>query len=415
MAHAAQGRQVFLVSPMPVAPNLTRHMIHLLGDVLGLNARAAGVTFGQPTSRLKPALKADVVLTDPVQLFDVARDKAEFLERQPAVAVLCEADLCLFDSRLGVYERGKPQAVAAIYRTSTPTPPWKGQPNIVDFRAVLDQFERTDGVLSYTTSHVIRELRKAYGPVFAHGFHCRGTGELRAFAFRTTAEKMSTLCRDILKAPGDCLVVVGDEELRQDLYRQLRQRDQEPTLLATGRDLRTFLSMKGERKRVGLFRGMPTTFTQPIEERARMSVFVAEHLLMNHQHGKIRAFCERDLVSPARPTLYVSLEDEMFNVYAERAGVERFFRLIDFTEKYDKWRQIRRFMAQAVIRRIHALRRSCLNEEHPVFTLIGLPGGGAAPTAKPEPAQKKVGKRLEGLCFCGSGKPFRECHGRPKA
>ncbi len=415
LAQAAQGRQAFVVSPMPVAPSYAGHAIHLLNEVLGLNARAAGIIFGQPTSRLKQALKADIVLTDSMQLFEVAREKPEFLERKPAVALLCEADLSLFDARLGVYERGKPQAVAAIYRASLATPPWQGQSNIVDFRVVLDQFERTDGVLSHTSRHVIRELRKVYGPVFAHGFHCKGTGEFRAFAFRTAAEKMSALCRDILKAPGDCLIVVGDEDLRQNLYRQLRQRDQEPTLLATARDLRTFLGMKSERKRVGIFRGLPTTFTQPIEERPRMSLFLAEHLLMNHQHGKLRAFCERDLDPPTPPTLYVSLEDEMFSVYAERAGVERFFRLIDFTEKYDKWRQIRRVMAQAVIRRIHSLRRECLNEEHPVFTLVGLPGGAGA-VAQPEPApQKKVGKRLEGLCFCGSGKPFRECHGRPKA
>jgi hypothetical protein len=416
IGHAAAGRQVFLLSPLPIAPSAVRHATRLLAETLGLNARAAGVVFGQPTSRLKQALKADVVLTDLMQFFDVAREKPEFLQRQPAVAVICEADLCLYDSRLGIFERGKPQAIAAIYRTTLADPPWQGNPNVIDALAIFGQFESVGGVFSYTTSHVIKELRKVYAPVFGTSFQCRGTGDFRALAFRTLAEKMSALCRDVLKADGDCLVFMGDEEFRQNVYRHLRQRDQEPTLLGAARDLRTFLGMKSSRKRVGLFRGLPTTFTQPIESQARVHVFLAEHLLMGHQHGKLRAFCERDLVAASPPTLYFSLEDEMFNIYADRAGVEGFFKLIDFTEKYDKWRQIRRVMAKAVLRRIHGLRRACLNEDHPVFTMVGLPGQASAPAAGTGgKGRKKIGRKLEGLCFCGSGKPFRDCHGKPKA
>jgi hypothetical protein len=416
IGHAAAGRQVFVLSPLPVAPSVVRHATRLLGETLGLNARAAGVVFGQPTSRLKQALKADIVLTDLMQFFDVARENPEFLQRSPAVALICEADLCLYDSRLGIYERGKPQAVAAIYRATLATPPWQENGNVIDTLAVLGQFESVAGVLSYTSGHVAKEIRKVYTPVLGKGCQCRGTGDFRALAFRTLAEKMSALCRDILKADGDCLVFMGDEEFRQNVYRHLRQRDQEPTLLATARDLRTFLGMKSSRKRVGLFRGMPTTFTQPIENRASVHVFLAEHLLMGHQHGKLRAFCDRDLVAASPPTLYFSLEDEMFNIYADRAGVEGFFKLIDFTEKYDKWRQIRRVMAKAVLRRIHRLRRACLNEDHPVFTMIGIPGKPSPQADKASnKGRKKIGKKLEGLCFCGSGKPFRECHGKPKA
>ena len=414
MAHAAEGRQAFVITPMPVAPALVQHVTQLLGKTLGLDARAAGVLFGQPAARLKQALKADVILTDAMQLFEVFRSGADFLQRGPAAALLCEADLCLYDSRIGTYERGKPQAVAAIYRTTVATPPWQEETNVVDFRDALAPFEHRAGLLSYTSRHVVRELRKVYGPLFADRVRCKGASDFRALAFRTLAEKMTTLCRDLLKADGDCLVFMGDEEFRQNLYRQLRQRDQEPTLLGNPRDLRTFLSMESERKRVGLFRGAPTTFTQPIEKRAKINVFLAEHLLMSHQHGKLRAFCERDLDAPVPPTLYFSLEDEMFNIYADRAGVERFFSLIDFTEKYDKWRQIRRVMAHAVLRRVHSLRRACLDEDHPVFTLVGMPGGPRNPGGKSGKKRKKVGTRLEGLCFCGSGKLFRECHGKPK-
>jgi hypothetical protein len=411
LAQAAAGRQVFILSPLSVAPPVVRSALHLLGEVLGLNAHAAGLVFGRPTSRLKQALKADVVLTDTMQLFEVARDRSEFLER-PAAVFLCEADICLFDARLGMCDRGRLRALAAVYRSSALPPPWREDENVLDMRDVLGRFERVDGILGYTSPYVARELRKVYGSIFPAGVHCRGTGDFRAFAFRTFGEKMSALCRDILKAPGDCLIFVGDEELRQNLYRQLRQRDQEPTLLAASQDLRNFLSMVSERKRVGIFRGIPTSFSQPIEKRPSVQVFLAEHLLMPHQHGKLRTFCERDLELSGPPTLYLSLEDGMFSVYADRAGIGRFFRLMDFTEKYDKWRQIRRVMARTTIRRIHSLRRAYLNEEYPVFTLVGSNDG---PGSSGEAARKKSGKRLEGLCFCGSGKPFRECHGKAKA
>ncbi|MDX9982477.1 MAG: hypothetical protein RBU25_20825, partial [Lentisphaeria bacterium] len=92
LAQAAAGRQVFVFSPLPVAPQVVRHAHHLLGETLGLNVQAAGPIFGRPTSRLKQALKADVLLTDTIQLFEVAREKADFLER-PAAALFCEADL----------------------------------------------------------------------------------------------------------------------------------------------------------------------------------------------------------------------------------------------------------------------------------------------------------------------------------
>ncbi len=410
LAQAAAGRQVFVFSPLPVAPQVVRQAHHLLGEVLGLNVQAAGPICGRPTSRLKQALKADVLLTDTIQLFEVAREKADFLDR-PAAALFCEADLCLFDGRLGMCDRGKARALAAVYRSSGQTPPWRDDPEVLDLRDVLGQFARVDGVLGYTSAHVARELRRVYRPVFGAGVCCRGAGDFRAFAFRTFAEKMSALCRDILKAPGDCLVFVGDEELRQNLYRQLRQRDQEATLLAAPQDLRNFLDMAGERKRVGIFRGLPTTFTLPVEKRPAMQVFLAEHLLMPHQHGKLRVFCERDLEVVGPPTLYLSIEDGMFSIYADRAGIGRFFRLMEFTEKYDKWRQIRRVMARTAIRRLHSLRRAYLNEDYPVCTLVGA-GGDSAPAG--EAARKKTGKRLEGLCFCGSGKPFRECHGKAK-
>jgi hypothetical protein len=416
LGHAALGKQVFVISPLPASPILIRHATQLLGDSLGLDVRASGVVFGQPTSRLKQALKADVIFTDSMQLFEVARGNAAFLEREQTVAVLCEADLSLYDSRLGLFDRSTARAVAAVYRTTMDKPPWEKDGNVVDSRDVLAQFGRLDGVLSYTNRHVVREMKRVYGPLFPAGIACRSTRDLPALAFRTLEEKASALCRDILKAEGDCLVFMGDEEFRQNLYRNLRQRDQEPTLLGTSRDLRTFLGMKSSRKRVGLFRGMPTTLTQPFEPPERMNTFLAEHLLMGHQHLKLRAFCERDLPGSPLPTLYFSLEDEMFDVYADQAHVEKFFQLIDFTEKYDKWRQIRRVMARAVLRRIRSLRRACLNEEYPIFTFAGVAGSASPQANKPQKKSRKtVGKKLEGLCFCGSGKPFRECHGKSGA
>jgi hypothetical protein len=201
------------------------------------------------------------------------------------------------------------------------------------------------------------------------------------------------------------------EPLRQAMQEELRKRGQESLVIPNPRDLRTFTAMRSSKKRIGFYRGVPALLAVAPEAKAPIHVFLAEHYQLEHQHNKIRAFIDRELAPPQRPYLYFCLEDEMFNVYADEDSFSSAFDLIAFTERYDKRRRVRRVMARSILRRIYGLRRSGMTEEFPVFTMIN-PQGGARAKPKRRSAKKAVGKRLEGLCFCGSGKPFRECHGK---
>ncbi|MCK5804620.1 MAG: SEC-C domain-containing protein [Lentisphaeria bacterium] len=414
LRHLGAGRKVFIVAPTPVAPSLSRSLIRFLVNQIGVSTEASGVIFGKPAARLKSVLNADVIFTDLIQIFEAFHKDPDLIEGTESALLLCEADLCLYDARLGLFDRGHLQAVAAIYRSTGKGEPWKSEDNTIDLVDCLEKFQFVGGALSYTTTRVRREMRRVYGSLFPGGVHGKSGAGFTSFAFRTWKEKLDTLCRDIVRTEGDGLVFLISDMLRQSLTAELKKRGQEAIFIDNPRDLRTYLSMESDgKKRVALYRGIPTLMNVPLESRARINVFLGDHLILAHQHQKIRAFIDKELDHPKRPALYFCLEDEMFNVYAEEGNFGRLFDVIEFTERYDKWRQVRRVMGQAILQRIYALRNSCLDEDHPIFTLVGA--ARTASRKKESKSRKKIGKRLEGLCFCGSGKPFKECHGKPKS
>ena len=109
--------------------------------------------------------------------------------------------------------------------------------------------------------------------------------------------------------------------------------------------------------------------------------------------------------------VYFSLEDQMFEMYKEEAGFEKMFKLIDFTEKYDPWRQIRRVLAKTMEKRLHKQRLMSMDEDSPLITLLIQGTKSAALQGNERP---HLTSKLDAPCFCGSGKPFRECHGKKK-
>ena len=109
--------------------------------------------------------------------------------------------------------------------------------------------------------------------------------------------------------------------------------------------------------------------------------------------------------------VYFSLEDQLFTAYEEKAGFEKLFKLIDFTEKYDPWRQIRRVLAKTMEKRLHKHRLVDMDESQPMITML-IQGGKSASLQGNE--RPHLTSKLDAPCFCGSGKPFRECHGKKK-
>ena len=160
-------------------------------------------------------------------------------------------------------------------------------------------------------------------------------------------------------------------------------------------------------------RGMPSTLTLPDQPIADGALYLAEYFLCENMHEKVFAFAAGLFRQTSQPRVYFSLEDQMFAMYAEDAGFNRLFQLIDFTEKYDHWRQIRRVLAKSMAAKLHRLRTHSLDETAPIITMalnVSTPAMGA-----PKANRKTSASRMDAPCFCGSGKPFRECHGKKLA
>ena len=70
-----------------------------------------------------------------------------------------------------------------------------------------------------------------------------------------------------------------------------------------------------------------------------------------------------------------------------------------------------------MLNKLHKVRMSCLNEEMVVFTTSLVKVADYYTTGFSQQQQRKAAQasvKMEALCFCGSGKPFKECHGKRK-
>jgi len=140
-------------------------------------------------------------------------------------------------------------------------------------------------------------------------------------------------------------------------------------------------------------------------------VFFADHYLLTHHHHKVLAYAEKAFCLVGKPWLYFSLEDDLFRFYAEQTRFDLSFTLIEFTERYDRHKQVRRVLANTILAKLRRLRNAYLTEEFPVFTYVS---GNRAKAEQGGKTKRRIGKQLDGACFCGSGRPFKDCHGKPK-
>lgn len=411
--HLSRGYRVMVFTGLPIAPGRVRLVDRVFSQVLGIQVTQAGHVFGKPRSTERDLAEGQLVLADFALLFNAFNRNPAWLTGGRVVALFCEADLCLYDARLGLFDHGVLRAVAAIFRSTGKKAPWKEQKNILDLKTLLSGFSEVGGVASYMAANVAAELNRTYAGVLAGRVRGYTGTALSALCFQTSEEKVAALLKDINTAAGDCLVFYVNDPIRHALQVELKKRGQDTVAITNPRDLNTFLTMTGASKRVGLYRGVPTMLSPVADSRPEMNVFVAEHYLMAHQHQKLCAFIARDVRVRRRACIYFSLQDEIFSVYAAENRFQGAFDLIAFTERYDKWRQVRRVMARSIMRKIHSLRRACLDEEYPIFTLVHSGPGMSTPEQKGS-GKRHFGARLEGACFCGSGKPFKECHGRPR-
>jgi len=406
----AEGKRVLVLPGMPVDTGFTRDLTRTLSRELKFEAKAVGPAFGNAVQRLRDSLRGDLVLCDYGQLITELFAKRDLLKQRPTVALFCEADLCLYDGRLGLFDAGNMQAVGAIYHATGKPLPWEEQVSVLDFAEAVREFDTLCGVASYLPPLVTRELETVYGGAMKGKIRAESGPAYTTFIFRTLQDKGRFLARRISEMEGDALVFHCQDATRRAVTEELRQWGCAAVPLPDSRALQSFLGAKDTKKRVGFLPTMPSMLVSGApDQRPDINLVVAEHFIFDHHHAKIRAFGDRHLNLPSKPLFCFSLEDQLFLPYADQFS--RSFDLIEFTERYDKFLQVRRVMARSILRKVHRLRRKYLTEEYPVLTSVSPRGVRAKKAGK---MRQEIGKRLDSLCFCGSGKLFKDCHGSIK-
>ena len=136
------------------------------------------------------------------------------------------------------------------------------------------------------------------------------------------------------------------------LQEEFRKSGQPASVTSRTADILTFFQMGANAepgKRVLIIRGMPSTLIWSGEQICKGAIFVAEHFISPDMHGKIFTVGKQAFEETQPPRLYFALEDGLFEIYSEDVGFEKLFKVIDFIEKYDHWKQIRRVFAKSMV------------------------------------------------------------------
>jgi len=411
-----EGRRCYIITPFYIASPVVRSMEKALSALPGVTVRSAGFMCGSSQLKLSDCLQAAIVMVDYYVLAAAFRGKPELLAA-PLALFFLELDMCLYHNRLLFYERGMPKAAGMIFNATTAEPfDQDGEKKKLAFDVLGNLVKhgvRCGGVLSRISPYVAGELDKwGRGALLPKAVTPAKAAPYAAFTYRSNKERVAALAQDIMKSPHNALVVGFAEVTIKALQEELRKSGQDCTSSNKTSDIPTFFAMAGGPKRVMLFRGMPSTLITRTADCPPGVLYIAEHFLCADHHLKILSACEKVLTLQQPMRLFCSLEDPLFDMYSQEAGFSRFFDIIDFTERYDPWRQIRRVLAKAMIRKVQRLRELSLHEDSPMITTTLL-----NPSSVIVPQNNKGTRhaaRMDAPCFCGSGKPFKECHGRPK-
>lgn len=325
-----------------------------------------------------------------------------------------EIDYCLYANRLIFYDRGIPHSSGMIYRTNPKKiPQWLGNPNVYDAPDDLRNLRmEIGGSVGYLDSNSARELSRQLPYLFKEAAKPTPKVNYTAFAFRTNEERCATLAKDVLKCTGDAVIFFSDDAVGEKLLDELKKSGQDVVLAKDSEDMVTALAT-GQGKHVVVSRLLSSTLFPEPEVRRPGTLFLADLFMTDIVHTKIFEAGDR-LIQQHQPKLYFSLDDKLIKIYEEKGGFEKFFAIMDFTEKYDPWRQIRRVLAKQLLKRLAKIRAEIMDDNLPIPT-TSLQNRRQRPSV--ETAQRGVAKAVkltEGLCFCGSGKPFKECHGKPR-
>ncbi|NOY81478.1 MAG: SEC-C domain-containing protein, partial [Kiritimatiellaeota bacterium] len=404
----ARGERVVMLDRDPWTGGAVRGTAQAL-ETLGVRVARLDAPVPAP---LKPEdYHADLVLADVLRVGTDLHRKPELFDERPTTLFVANLDLTLYDRRLLVFENGTFRVAAAVVRSTDTPPEWFEHENLFDWRRHMHVFTGLRGTGSDLSPEVARELRHSFG------LRCRRLGaplrlkRLPALLYATFEEKTAALCEDVRKVDGDVLVFAPWSWTAALVRREIGRLGFETFSLSNEKDLTEFVTAKAPRKRVGVFAGIPSPEWRVPKRPENMGVGLFEPFLFQHHQRKIQLFCERSLTCGFAPCLYFATEDaDDIWTFARPERLERAFQLMDRLEKTVGARWVRAWFGARLLQKCYRTRRKFWHEESPAFTYIHAASRRAE--RQPRRERKPTTDRFDTPCFCGSGKPFRECHGK---
>ena len=392
---------------------LIRAMTLRLQALDKLTVKSVGMLGERSSLKLADCQTAEIVFIDHYILITSLRSTPQLFPAGLTIFFI-EIDICLYCNRLVFYDRAIPQASGLIYKSKTDWPAWAGNPAIFD---TVKEMKRLGlewcGCYSWIDKFTAKEMNKMLRNRIVGRMHSSGKIGFSAFTYRTSDLRAAALVRDVQKFPGHALVVCISEQVLRELQEAFRKSGVEFVVTAVADDVSTALSMaQPGKRRVILFTGLPTSQLAPPQQRQSGTLFLSECYLTDNYQAKMIAMTHRLMDVTMAPRLYFSLVDRLLAIYDEEAGLGRLFDLMEFTERYDPWHQIRRVLAKAILRKLSHTRGAILDDDAPLASLPLTNKGQEKPAIMPKSVR---GAKVEAMCFCGSGKPFKECHGRKKS
>lgn len=401
-------KRVFILYPGPIELSAYQELFKVFKQELELNIGEERYL----NSEVKNAniYNKDIVFTEYIRFATDFYNNKSLLKEKPTVAIINEIDLCLYDRRILFFKQGNLKATACVYGTEDKKFSLENQKGILDFKEVVPLFDTVCGLSSASFSKVRREILKTYALKIKHIKVGKSNAYLPALVFKNELEKIRVLCKDVSKAQGDVLIFFYSEPTHKLLSDEFAGRGYNVIFISTKDEFRNFIKQSGKQKKIGLFQGLPRIDWDDIFKVEKINVFWAEHFPFLHHHKKISLFCSNRLNCVSSPNLYFSLKDDVSRIYTENVSFSRSFKLIEFVEARYPTRWVRKVIAKRILSKIYRLRHSYWNEKFPLLTSVFFPPPHQYKRVKS--LKKGISKRLSTLCFCGSGKKFKDCHGK---
>ena len=414
--HVLTFGQCYIMNMMRVDAVLVRNIGRSIEGILDEPLTHVGGFCGvNSQKKFNDITKCQLAICD-YYMFATALNVSPNLFAEGLPVLFLEIDSILYSNRLIFYDRGIPQSSGMIFNTDEKlVPVWRGSRTVYDVSEGLRQQKMlVGGSSSFMNAQSAEQLVKQYPYIITKPVKPNFKLKYSAFAFKKSSERIAALLNDILKTPDDAIVFINDEEIGTKLMDELKKSGQDYVLVKDTEEMVTALA-SGSRKHVVLENKMTSTMFSAPPEKHPATLFVADPFLSEISYTKMYAAVTRMATLKHDMRLYFSLEDSLIKLYEEQGGFAKFFDLMDFTEKYDPWRQIRRVLAKTILSRLRSMRKQVMNDNMPL-PVVSLRERQTSDTAsRPARSVSKAHKMVDGLCFCGSGKPFKECHGKPRS